>query len=358
MSPDDSSLDNSTIDDILAAMGGDPEPAEAGGPPADQSDGERQSDDEPSPLDDTGASEIGEPSVDSQTAPADDSTSEELGAEIAERAALEAMLTEVEEEPAEDEVAVAEAAAADPEPEKTEKEAETTSSREGPAPVPVAAPAVMEEPPAAAAPAAHAQRAGKGTWLLAALFALNTIAILILAGKLASFRMNQQNHFDRLIGVLQEDLQARRATVKKQGTDDILAYVEEAGRLFDSAQYGLALPLLQKASKALPGRRDLLWKLAMSAMHLGRWHKAAETLTEFGRRFPDNEGLSDALMHTGQCYKELGLYGRARKTYYKLIGLSGRFTEAQQQLIPAAYAEIADCYRLQALSVQTRKAER
>ena len=224
--------------------------------------------------------------------------------------------------------------------------------------MPVTAPAVIEEPPAAAAPAPHAQRAGKGTWLLAALFALNTIAILILAGRLASFRMNQQDHFDRLIGVLLEDLLARRASVKKLGTDDILAHVEEAGRLFDSAQYGLALPLLQKVSKALPGRHDLLWKLAMSAMHLGRWNKAAEALTEFARRFPDNEALSDALMRTGQCYKELGLYGRARKAYYKLIGLSGRLTEAQQQLIPAAYAEIADCYSLQASSVQIRKAER
>jgi len=285
-----------------------------------------------------------------RTLPAGDSTSVELEAEAG-RAALESMLTEVEEDSARDEAAVADSGL-----EQTDKEAKLAPAPDKPAAAPVAVASVIRKTQTSPAPPAVG-RGGRGIWMLAALFVLNTIAILILARGLASFRTNQQNHFDQLIGVLREDLQARRATTTKQGTDDILAHVEEAGRLFDSAQYGLALPLLQKVSKALPGRHDLLWKVAVSNMHLKRWHKAVEALREFTERFPDTEEFPRALMRMGECYKQLGLHGRARKMYYRLLGLSGRLSDEQQPLIPAAYDAIADCYRLEASLIQAGKTD-
>jgi TolA-binding protein len=143
---------------------------------------------------------------------------------------------------------------------------------------------------------------------------------------------------------------------EEEGTDQFLLQVERAGELFNAAEYGLALPLLQKVSRALPGRPDLLWKAALSAVHLKRWREASELLQEFTSRFPDDQNFPAALMHLADSYSSLGLYGRARKSYYRLIALSGRLTDEQRALLPIAYGKVADCYRLEASMIEAARA--
>jgi len=348
MSPDDR-VDNATIDGILEAMGQGAEPeAQADVTPAQQSDDNEEPNGQSPPVEQAGVSALGDLLMEVETSPDGDSTAEEPShGDFNGPVALESMLTEVDDEPTQGEVPVADAV----EIVETEEPA--------PAPPETTPPtAAAPSQPAAPSPASAPGRMGPGVWPAAALVAFNTIAILILAAGLSSFRTNQERHFSRLIGVIHEDLQARRATVEKQGDEDILDRVEEAGRLFDSAQYDVALPLLRQASEAFPGRHDLLWRRALSGMHLKRWHEAAEAMRDFTKRFPENKAFAEALMHMGRCYEELGLYGRARRTYYQLIALSGRLTDDQQRLVPSAYGKIADCYRLQALSMKTKKVQR
>ncbi|NQT19196.1 MAG: tetratricopeptide repeat protein, partial [Planctomycetes bacterium] len=180
--------------------------------------------------------------------------------------------------------------------------------------------------------------------------------IFVLAGAVLFARPGQSNGIGQLIGVLREDLQERRSVVEEQGTDTVVAEIEQAGQLFDGGQYDEALPLLRRTSRAVPSRSDLAWKTAVSLIQLKRWQEATEALRDFTRRFPDNKVFPDALMRIGECYEGLGLYDHARKAYYQVIGFSGRFTQEQQQFVPAAYDKIAGSYKTEAVSLAAARA--
>ena len=340
MSPDE--VSNTDIDDILAAMTQDePQKQQDKAPAADQ---EQQPNDPPPDADaDNDSAEIGDLLLDAETTPAHDSTTEEVEPqERPDRSTLEAMLTDVDDDPVNEGPA--------PEEAEPEREPEPQLAQER---VHEAAPQEVR----AAAALQPAALPGKALWVLMALIALNGIGVIVLAAGMFSFRRNQEGNFDQLIITLRDGLQARQVAVGGPGTDDVIAQVEEATKLFDSAQYGLALPLLRKMSKALPGRPDLIWKAAMSAMHLQQWHAASEALQEFIERFPSNEAHPSALMKLGDCYARLGMHGSARKAYYSLIGFSGRLGESQKQLVPTAYTKIAGSYKLEASTIETKRAK-
>jgi|GEM_PF-2869237 len=249
--------------------------------------------------------------------------------EVVERSALESILTEVQED-------------INGGSDGTDVQAQSSAERD------------KQSSPAGSV--SGAAFAAKLPWLLVVVLSLNSAGVVAIAAAMLHSRGTETDRLEQLIMVLREDLQARRS-MENEDTSRMLAEVDRAVELFDSGQSAEALPLLQNASRALPNRADLLWRAAVSAGKLERWQQSAELFEEFIERFPDHEACPDALMHIGDNFRRLGLFADARKWYYRVIGISGRLKEDQQLLVPAAYTQVADCYRLEAASLENAGAE-
>jgi len=207
-----------------------------------------------------------------------------------------------------------------------------------------------------AAGACSLLHAGKLQWVAIAALVVNSAAVAAIAVALLAGRGPENDRFEQLALVLREALASQRAVPETEDTSQVLEEVDKAVALFEAGEYAEALPLLLTSTKALPNRADLLWRAAVSANRLDRWQQSAELFRQFIRRFPDHKSYPDALMHIGDNLRKLGLYADARKWYYRVIGISGRLTDQQQRLVPAAYMQVADCYRLEAASLESARA--
>ena len=190
-----------------------------------------------------------------------------------------------------------------------------------------------------------------GLWLVCAILAVNTLGILGIGAAFMFFSGSQRNNAVAVVQALREMGTARQTAVPAEQADpkkEATARGEQALKMFDAGQFEQALPLLQGASAALPDRADLLWKTGCAAERLKQWRVALDAFQKFSQSFPRDDAFGQSLAHLAACYKQLGFYAMARKTHYRLIALSGRLPDDQQQMVREAYLEIADCYNREA----------
>ena len=188
-------------------------------------------------------------------------------------------------------------------------------------------------------------------WLVCAILAVNTLGILGIWAALMFFSGSQRNNAVAVVQALREMGKARQTAVPAEQADpkkEATARGEQALKMFDAGQLDQALPLLHGASAALPDRADLLWKTGCAAERLKQWRVALDAFQKFSQSFPRDDAFGRSLAHLAACYKQLGFYAMARKTHYRLIALSGRLPDDQQQMVREAYLEIADCYNREA----------
>lgn len=193
--------------------------------------------------------------------------------------------------------------------------------------------------------------AGKGLWLICAILTINTMGILGIGAAFFFFSGFQKNNFSMLVQTLRDVGQKRQGAAVTEEADpkkQAAAQAEQAIKIFDTGDFEKALPLLQAASAALPDRADLLWKTGHAAEQLKQWRVALDAFEKFSRDFPRDEAFGQSLVNLAACYKQLGHYAMARRTQYRLIALSGRLPENQQQIVRQAYLEIADSYSKEA----------
>jgi len=229
-------------------------------------------------------------------------------------------------------------------PRRAPAPAARTPMPEQPAPAPLPAPI-----PAAFAPARPPR-------LVVALLALAVVGLFSVAAAVFSLRPGASGDLAQLLPLLQSAM-VDRTPKDSPPPSDYEEQLIEARRLFDSGLHDQALPLLQKLAAKLPSRPDILWMCGESAMQRSQWNVALEAFLKFTASFPGHADYAPGLIRLATCYRNLGFYGSARRTCYRLIGAAGRLTVEQQKLVPDAYLLVADCYGREAASIQAEGKE-
>ncbi|HUU67913.1 MAG TPA: hypothetical protein VM186_00195 [Planctomycetota bacterium] len=218
--------------------------------------------------------------------------------------------------------------------------------RKSPAP-PSPKKAARERPQPAASPLPVPRKA---MWFVIAFLTLNIVGILAVVAILLVFSRSQRQGAAELVSALHEVVQVQQQANPQEPPADKQAATdtEQAIKLFDDAQYEAALPLLQHSAAALPDRPDLLWKSGVAAMRVQQWRTALDAFQTYSESFPNDKLFYQALANLATCYKQLGFYAMARRTFFRLIALSGRLPDELRPLVQDAHLQVADCYTLEA----------
>ncbi len=138
--------------------------------------------------------------------------------------------------------------------------------------------------------------------------------------------------------------------------DEGLRYVQEVEQAdvrFVKGEYAAAAAGYARALESMPRHWDdgaCAYRLAESYLRLRDYPRAVAAFEEVAVSYPSRY-KPRALYKLGDVYLTLGAYEKARKAFYDLLLLQGRYGEDAKSHIQLAHYRIADCYRLEAESL-------